>query len=224
MGFFNNCVPFGTLFISQLYIEAGLASIVNATMPFFTLVLAHFFTQNERITWHKTLGLVIAFLGVVILLSPKIQLGSNYLLLGVSIAFLAPFSYSIAAIYGKRLSNYHFIENSTAMLIASSIILLPYVLIIDEIYGLRPSMDSIISVLIFAILCTVIAYMLYFTLLKRAGSVFTSLVTIIMPPFTVILAYFILGETITTYDMIAMVCIMIGVIIMNKLYSFRKFT
>ncbi len=81
MGLFNNAIPFSLIVWGQTQIAAGLASILNATTPFFTLIIAQFFTQDEKITPAKIGGLVVGFLGVIVLIGPTAieRTGREYL-------------------------------------------------------------------------------------------------------------------------------------------------
>ncbi len=101
MGLLNNLVPFGLIFWGQTQIASALAAILNATTPLFTLIVAHFLTQDERITPVKLAALVIGISGVAVLMGPA-ALASGDGFWGQIACLGAALSYAFAGIYGRR--------------------------------------------------------------------------------------------------------------------------
>ncbi len=102
MGFLNNLVPFSLLFWAQTMIPSGLASILNATTPIFSIVVAHFLLADERMAAGKLVGILFGFLGVVVLLGSDVANGAGFALLGMVACLGAALSYGFAAVYGRR--------------------------------------------------------------------------------------------------------------------------
>ena len=102
MGMLNNAIPFFLIVWGQQSIASGLASILNATTPIFTVVIAHFFLADEQISTRKFVGILIAIAGVVILVLPSIGLGETSSLLGQLAILGATISYGFASVFGRR--------------------------------------------------------------------------------------------------------------------------
>ena len=132
MGMMNNVIPF-TLIVLERQIASGLASILNATTPLFTVIAAHFLTTSERLTWAKIVGVLFGFLGVAVLIGPDAlsSLGRGDLL-GEGACLLAALTYGFAGIYGRRFKGVPPLKVATGQISASTIILLPIAAVIDK--------------------------------------------------------------------------------------------
>jgi len=102
MGFLNNLVPFSLLFWAQTLIPSSLASILNATTPIFSLIIAHFLLADERMAANKVVGIGFGFLGVVVLLGNDVADGASVVLLGMAACLGAALSYGFASVFGRR--------------------------------------------------------------------------------------------------------------------------
>ncbi len=134
MGLLNNAIPFSLIVWGQQQIASGLAAILNASTPLFTVVFAHVLTSDERMTRGKFAGVLIGFAGVVVMI------GSDALRdLGVHVAaqfvcLAGAVSYATAGIYGRRFRTMGItpLGTATGQVIASSLILLPLVMVLDQ--------------------------------------------------------------------------------------------
>ena len=102
MGLLNNLVPFSLIFWGQTHIAVGVASILNATTPLFTVVVAHFMTSDERLTGAKTVALLAGLAGVILLVGPDLLVQSGASIWGELACLAAALSYAFAGIYGRR--------------------------------------------------------------------------------------------------------------------------
>ncbi len=136
MGVLNNLVPFSLIFWGQTHIAVGLASILNATTPLFTLVVAHFLTPDERMTGAKTSALLLGLAGVALLLGPDILLQADASVWGEVACLGAALSYAFAGIYGRRFKTMGInpIEAAAAagQVTASAVLILPIMLAVDQ--------------------------------------------------------------------------------------------
>ena len=216
MGVLNNIIPFALIFYGQQEIGAGLASIINAMTPIWSLLIAHFATTDEKLSIHKTLGVIVGFIGVALLIGiPDMQnLDSSFI---AQVAILgATISYGFASVYGRRFASIPALETARGQLTASSIIILPIVLLIDSPWTLPiPSLTSILCLLALAIICTAFAYILFFTILARAGAVNVSLVTLLVPLSSILMGAVILDERLTISQFIAMAIILAGLLLVD---------
>ena len=133
MGTLNNVVPFTLIAFGETWIASGLASILNATTPLFTVIAAHFLTTAERLTWAKAVGVLLGFLGVAVLVGPDALSGlGRGDLLSEAACLLAALTYGFAGIYGRRFRDVPPLKVATGQITASKIILLPIAAIADR--------------------------------------------------------------------------------------------
>jgi drug/metabolite transporter (DMT)-like permease len=197
MGFLNNLAPF-TLFVwGQSQIASGLASILNATTPLFTIVVAHIWTHDERLNIGRSIGLLFGFAGVVVMIGPALlgEIGAD---VPAQLACLAAAcSYAFAGVYGRRFRRLGVspIATATGQVTASTVMLLPVVAIIDRPWTLAwPEMPVWTAVIGLAVLSTALAYILYFRILASAGASNLLLVTFLIPVSAILLGTTVLGE------------------------------
>lgn len=208
MGLLNSAVPFSLLVWGETRISSGLASILNATTPVFTVIVAHFFTTNEKLTIHRCLGVVIGVLGVAVLMGHTAiaDLGSGDLL-GEVLCLLAALSYGLSSVYGRRFRGLPAIQVATGQLSAATIITLPFAAS-EHFWALpMPSLHIWAALAGISLLCTVVAYILFFQILARAGATNVGLVTLLLPIVALFLGHFVLGEQIYMTSLLGMVLI-----------------
>ena len=195
LGTINNVLPFTLLFWAQIHITSGLASILNATTPFFTIAIAHFATSDDKLTPLRAVGLTIGFTGVVVMLGFDLLSGVGGHV-GADLACLgAALLYGIAGVVGRRFNRTDPMANSAALLTASTAVLLPLALIADRPWTLpMPSLAAWGALIGIATLSTALAYILYFRILARAGATNLMLVTFLIPASAILLGNLMLGE------------------------------
>ena len=183
MGVLNNVVPFSLIVWGQTVITGGLAAILNATTPFFAILLAHYATQDEKATSQKLMGLLLGFVGVVLIIGPDV-LGALKQNVVAQLAILAAaMSYACASVFGKRFQRYDInpLFVATGQLTASTLLLLPCILLIDQPWQLvSPQAHVWVAVIALSLLSTAFAYILYFRLLATVGATNLMLVTLKM--------------------------------------------
>lgn len=212
MGLINNVIPFSLIVWGQTQITGGEASILNAMTPIFTVLVAHVFTQDERLSKNKAAGVFIGFCGVVIMMLPTLDGGMTLQGYGQLAVLCAAVFYGFSGVWGKRLPANTPNVNATGMLICSSLALLPLVLIFEPNFPVAPSYPAALSVLSIAVLSTALAYILFFKILGSAGATNISQVTLLVPVSAIFLGAVILGEHIGFVHIIGMACIFVGLI------------
>lgn len=197
MGLLNNVIPFSLLVWGQTQIAGGLASILNATTPIFTVVVAHFLTQDEKMTGGRLAGVLIGFVGVTVTVGPAALAGLGANLLAQLACLGATLSYAFAGTFGRRFarSGISPVQTAAGQVTASAIILLPIAMLLDRPWTLdMPGVQVAASVLALALLSTAVAYILFFRLLATAGATNIMLVTFLVPITAILLGTLILGE------------------------------
>jgi drug/metabolite transporter (DMT)-like permease len=221
LGLINNAIPHTLIFAGQTEIGAGLAAILNATTPIWTLIIANFWTTDEKFTQGKIVGCILGFAGTVVLLGPS-AFGINTIpVWALVLPVAAAMSYGVAGIYGKRFRGQPAPVTAAGQLTASSLIMLPVALLYDHPWSLAmPPLDAILAVLALALLSTAFGYILYFRIMSLAGATVTSLVTLLVPPSAVLLGYLFLHETLEWTELTGMILIGLGLLAINNTLRF----
>lgn len=216
MALLNNVIPFSFILYGQKEIGSGLASIINAMTPIWTVLIANKFTQDEKLSSKKLIGIAFGFLGVFVLMGGDILKGLNASALAQASVLIATLSYGFAGVYGKKFKSVNPILVATGQLTASSIMMAIILIFAGEIHNLIwPSQLAIWSVIGLAIPCTAIAYLLFFSILARAGATNVSLVTFLVPVSAIVLGIVFLDESLTLLHLAGMSAITIGLIILD---------
>ena len=226
MGLLNNVIPFTLLSFGQVHIASGLASILNAFTPVFTVIVAHFLTRDEKLAAHKVIGVLFGIAGVVLMIGTSALDGMSNALIGMILCLGATLSYAFAGVYGKRFKamNIEPVGVALGQVTASTVLLLPIVLIIDQPWLLpMPSTETIASVFGIAVFSTSLAYILFFRILSTGGATNLSLVTLLIPASAIFLGSVVLGEQLASHHFIGFGLIIIGLIAMDG-RVFRKRT
>ncbi|CDN54459.1 Possible transporter, DME family, DMT superfamily protein [Neorhizobium galegae bv. officinalis bv. officinalis str. HAMBI 1141] len=216
MGFINNALPHTLIFFGQTEIGAGLASILNATTPIWTVLIANRWTTDEKLTPAKIAGCLTGFAGTAVLIGPGVTAAASVPFWALILPILAAISYGVAGTYGKRFRGLPAPVSATGQLTASSLIMLPVSLFADQPWVLpAPSTHAVLAILALALLSTAFAYLLYFRILALAGATNASLVTLVVPPSAILLGALFLGERLEATDLIGMLLIGFGLVLLD---------
>ena len=228
MGLLNNVLPFTLIVWGQSHIASGLASILNATTPLFAVLVAGALLRDERITKRKSIGVVIGFLGTVVMIGPSALGGIGVHVTAQLAVLAAALSYAFAGVYGRRFKarNVHPVVVAAGQVSASALFLIPMVLVFDDPAGLdMPSTHTVMALVALALFSTAFAYVLYFKILASAGATNLLLVTFLIPVSAILLGTMVLGETLQIPHMIGMATIMIGLVAIDgRLFTSEKTT
>lgn len=197
MGLLNNAIPFSLIVWGQQHIASGVASILNASTPLFTVVLAHLLTSDERMTGGKFAGVLIGFVGVAVMIGSDALRDLGVHVVAQFICLAGAVSYAFAGIYGRRFRAMGISPMSTAtgQVVASSLILLPVMMVVDQPWMVPvPSLTAIGALIGVAAISTALAYVLYFRILATAGATNLLLVTFLIPVSAILLGTLFLGE------------------------------
>jgi len=154
MGALNNLIPFSLIAWGQVHIDSGLASILNATTPLFTVVLAHFLTAEERLTPGRLAGVLLGLCGVAVLIGPEALAGLGLAGLGQVAVLAAALSYAFAGIFGRCFKGLPPAVAAAGMLSATTVMILPLALVVERPWSLSPSGETLGAMLGLALLST----------------------------------------------------------------------
>ena len=215
LGLLNNVIPFGLIVFGQQTIGAGLAAILNATTPLWTVLVAALFLADERFSKQKLFGVLLGLVGVIVMVGPDSLAGISRNL-GAQLAVLgATLSYAFASVFGRRFAAAKISPLQTALgqVTASSFILVPLALMIDTPWASAlPSQATIFAILGLAVLSTAGGYLLFFNILERAGATNVSLVTLLIPPSAIAMGMLFLEETLQGIHFIGLALIILGLL------------
>ena len=213
MGLLNNVVPFVLIVWGQHHIASGLASILNATTPLFTVLIAHLLTPDEKLTPSKAAGVAAGFAGAVFMIGPDALDGLATSATAQLACLGGALSYAFAGIFGRRFKRMGVtpIVTAAGQVCASTVLLLPLVLLVDQPWKLAmPHAATWSAVLAVGLLSTALAYVLYFRILAAAGATNLMLVTFLIPVSAIVLGILLLGETLLPRHFGGMALIGIG--------------
>jgi drug/metabolite transporter (DMT)-like permease len=213
LGLLNNVIPFCLFAWSQTHISGGLASILNATTPLFTVVVAHLLTRDEKMSGARIIGAVIGLAGVAAMIgSEALSFFSTNVLAQIA-CLVASLCYAFAGVFGRRFSamNIQPLASATAQLTASAVILLPVMLIVDRPWSLPiPSASTVAALIAQALFSTAFAFVLFFRILATAGATNVALVTFLNPATAILLGVAFLNERIAPAHILGMAVIGAG--------------
>jgi len=222
MGALNNAIPFSLLFWGQTQIESGLVSILNGTTAMFAAVVAGLLLPDEALTAKKVIGAGLGIAGVAFIMGPSVLTNFNLSNLAQLAILGATLSYAFAGVWGKTaLAGQLPLMNALGMLIGSTVLMIPIVLVFDGRPNLALSLGVWGALIGMAVLSTALAYFLYFTILVRAGAANLLLVTLLIPPVAIGLGAVFLDERIGIEAWIGFVIIGLGFAVTDgRLFSF----
>lgn len=217
LGLLNNAIPFSLIFLGQTVIGAGLASILNATTPFLTVIAANLMTKDEKASPLKIGGTLVGIAGAAVIVGPTALSGLGAPLWAELAIIGAALSYAFASIYAKRFKSIPPLYTATGQLSASTFLMLPISLLTHgqpDLGGVTAAVWA--SVLALAFASTAFAYTLFFRIVAEAGATVVSLVTLLVPVSAVLLGIAFLGESLSSNQIAGMALIGSGLMVLNR--------
>lgn len=212
----NNIIPFSLMFLGQTELGAGLASVLNATTPFWTVLLANAFTDDEKLTGRKLAGIGLGIAGTAVMIGPGLLAGlggpvwAKFALVGTAM------SYGCAAIFARRFRALPPPIVATGQLTASTIIMVPVIALTGGLGMLGDASPAAwASVAALALISTAVAYIIFFSLIASAGATNASLVTLIVPGFAILLGALFLAERLALFELAGMALIGSGLVVID---------
>lgn len=204
VGVINSALPFLLFAYALLTVPVGIASIINGMVPIWTALLA-WLVLREPLRVTQWLGLALGAAGVVVLVWDKVGLGVDTqaaaAMLAIGACLLATVSYAVGALFAReKLSGVDSSATAAGSQLGATLALLPFT------FGAwpkaTPSAGAWTATIVLGVVCTGLAYLLYFRLIKRTGAVSASSVTLLVPVFATVWAAIFMGEAITTRLMV----------------------
>ena len=222
----NNALPFALFGWAQTHIASGLASILNATTPIWGVIVAHLFTQDERITPAKIAGVSLGFGGVALMIGPELFHADGNSVLAELACVAASLCYALAGVWARRFRRMGVspISVTTGQLTAGAVMMFPIALLVDPpLIANWPPVEAWAAIIALAVVCTALGYILYFRLIDHAGATNALLVTLLVPPTAIILGALFLNEVLDPRDFAGLALIAVGLAAIDgRLFSLLK--
>ena len=216
-GIVDASIPHFLIAWGEQYVESGVTSLILATSPFFTLIIAHFLLQDEKITMLKLFGIGIGFFGVFVLLYNHLTYSSKNLLVGEILILIASIFYALGTILIRKVSEkINFLKASFYFMLFASIFSLPFVFILENPAATRLTISACLSVLYVGIIGSVLGYSIFFYLIDKTGATKSSQIGYITPIFATFLGIVFLKESFTINLLIGSLLILFGVYIVEN--------
>ena len=215
IGLCNIAIPFVLIAIGTAKINSYLAAILMSTTPLSGSIMAHFFTKDEKLSFLKSLGVLIGFSGIILLFFDRVIINSeNYIYALITI--LGSTFYCIGGLMTLKLRNKRNENVTTSTTLWSVIFLLPFSLIFETPWNSNPTLASTLSLLYLGVIATGLAWLIRFRILTVNGLVFQTQVAYLIPIFGIIFGYFLMNEIITWRVLLSLVIILTGIYIFKK--------
>lgn len=213
IAFVGNLIPFWLITWGEQEIDSGLAAILMATMPLATLLLAHVFTPDDRLTPTKLAGMLLGFSGILVLVGWEALTGLGSQALAQLATALAATCYAVSSVFVRAsgLSRISPLATSTGVLLVSAALALPLAFLLESPLDLRPGGQSLLAIAALALLSTALAYQILFRLLARNGATFMALNNYLVPLFGVMWGALVLAERPEPRALGALVLIFAGI-------------
>ncbi|TGQ65620.1 EamA/RhaT family transporter [Mesorhizobium sp. M00.F.Ca.ET.186.01.1.1] len=211
----NSVVPFTLIAAAERSIDAGLATILNATSPIFTFLLTALITRHEPVTLRKLLGVGAGIAGIGLIVGTQALAGLGHQFWAQLAVVGATVSYAGAAIFGRNFKGLDPMLPAAGSMICGAIILVPLSLVVDRPWQLAPSTASLLALLGLSVFSTALAFCIFFRLIHTLGSVGTTSQAYLRVPIGVGIGALFLGESLGPTAWLGMAFVVAGVAAMT---------
>lgn len=209
----GNILPFGLISWGEVVIDSGLAAILMAVMPLSSLVLAHIFTRDERLTPAKLAGVSVGFVGIVVLVGPGVLAGLGLEVVAQIAVAGAAVCYAISNVYTRvrGVVALPAAVTSAGVLLCAAVLSVPLSLFIDRPWDLAPTTDSLVALFVLALVCTSLAYLILFHLITTTSASFVAFINYLVPVFGVAWGVLFLREAVQAGALAGLALILAGI-------------
>ncbi|MCV3273376.1 DMT family transporter [Roseobacter sinensis] len=212
---FNSIGAWTVLAWGQQYVGAGLASVLNSTSPIFVFLITACVTRHEALSGRKLTGAILGLLGVALIVGMDVLRGLGDQVAGQIACLFGAALYAGAAIYGKGFGHISAAATATGTMIWASVVLVPVALLLDRPWTLTPGPAALTAAAILSILCTGVALLVYFRLVRTLGSMGVASQSYLRAGIGVILSLVFLGEMVTLPVAAGLCAAILGVALIN---------
>jgi drug/metabolite transporter (DMT)-like permease len=211
----NSVVPFTLIAWAEQSVDAGLATILNSSVPIFAFILAFFLAHRQSATGRQSFGVISGMIGICLIVGVQALSGMGRQLTAELAIIAATVCYAGAAVFGRSFQGLDPMLPATGSLLCGAIVLIPISLIVDHPWTLAPSGRSILGLLCLSIFSTALAFTIYFRLIQTLGPVGATSQAYLRVPIGVAISVVFLGETLSPATLAGLVCVIAGVAAMT---------
>lgn len=223
MGLLNNVIPFSLMAWGQLHIPTGLTSVFNAGTAIFGALLAALLLADERLTLRKSIGIGLGFAGVAVAIGLESLRDFDIRSLAQLAVITGTVSYAFASIWARlRLTGLAPQVAAAGMLTGSSLVMVPAALLMDGAPRFDIGWQAIAAIAYYVIFATAGAYLLYYRILAAAGAGNTMIVTLLIPPVSIVLGALVLDEVLSPNVYAGLALLALGLIVLDGRLLRRK--
>jgi drug/metabolite transporter (DMT)-like permease len=218
LGILQSAVPFALIAWGETRIDSGLAAILNGTMPLFTILIAHFWLRDDKLTPARLAGLVVGFGGVVVLGARDLGAGDlRGTVWGQLAVLIATVSYAVASTFSRRhLREQPPLLQATMVVLVGDVLLWSSVGIAERPLHLPAAALPWLALAWLGLLGSCLAYLLYFYLISAWGPTRASLVTYVFPVIGLVLGVAFLGESVDWHLVLGSLLVVLGIVVVNR--------
>ena len=216
--------PYLLITWSEQTISSGMAAILNATTPLSSVLIAYFWTREERLTGLRLLGLALGFAGVIVAIGiADLDLARTDTRAQLAV-LVAAACYALTGIYARRaFRGVPALIPATGQMLAGALLITPYALLVRGIPAQMPSATALGAVVVLAVFGTALAYILLYWLMERIGATRSSMITYLLPPFALAYGALFLGEPIAVNALLGLVLVVFGILLANGVLTLSMF-
>ena len=211
----NSIAAWTVLAWGQQYVESGLASVLNSTSPIFVFLITALVTRHETLGGRRLVGATLGVFGVVLIVGVDTLRGLGDQVAGQVACLVGAALYAGAAIYGKRFGHISALATAAGTMIWATAVLVPLALVLDRPWTLAPGATALAATAVLSILCTGVALLVYFRLVRTLGSMGVASQSYLRAGIGVILGIVFLGETFTLPVAAGLCAAIVGVALIN---------
>jgi len=213
----GNLIPFTLISWAEVHISSGQAGLLMALMPISTMLLAHFFVAHEQVTPARLLGVIAGFAGVAVMVGADALGGLGGVRLIAQLAVItATFSYAVNSIFAKRLPPLNGLVVATGSLIAGTLLLLPFSLLIEQPWQLQTSLGPWLATIVLGLFSTGLATWIYFIVVSDCGPSFMSMINYIIPVLSFAAGALLLGESVNAWQFVGLAAVCSGIALSQR--------
>ena len=211
----NSVIPFTLIAWAEQSVDAGLATILNASVPIFAFLLTLGLAHQQSATGRQLFGVISGMIGICLIVGVQALSGIGRQLTAELAIIAATVCYAGAAIFGRSFQGLDPMLPATGSLLCGAMVLIPISLIVDHPWTLVPSSRSILGLMCLAIFSTALAFTIYFRLIQTLGPVGATSQAYLRVPIGVAMSVVFLGENLSLTTLIGLVCVIAGVAAMT---------
>ncbi len=214
LGILNYAIPFALFPYAEMTVASSIVGVINGLTPMTTVIVSQLWPGGEKATWNKSIGVLVGFLGAIILASPSFGDGASAQVVGLLAALTATICYALTLNYARRFKNVDSTVTASASLTGAALVMIPIALLFTGVPVITriETWGSLFGIAVFS---TSFSFLLVYWLLPRVGATNISLNTFITPISAILLGVLILHERFSPVHIVGIVVIFLGLVFID---------